>query len=227
MSAGIAAIVSGTTFATRRANTGLQADNAAQSAMNLGVATGQVERVAECTANAARISKGGFAEIVTQVEKDLSKASKKDKILQNLGKGAKFIGDNVNNIICVTSGVKILTSDDPIKESMVEIPGVALMLYGTEPLWKNMVGMSDYKRKNGKLVEKKRHAWFKNSEILSKQAEAVKDYCATKKFLGLTLKPVPSIVKGVGLALFSIGGYQGGRALGNLAADAVFGDENC
>lgn len=221
MTSGIAAIVSGTTFATRRVNNGAQADNIAQSAMNLGVATGQVERVAECTANTAKISKGNLAEMVTQVEKDIAKATKSDKLLQTLGKGAQFIGDNVNKVIGVTSGVKIITSKDPLKESMIEIPGLVLMLYGTEPLWKNIVGMSDYKRKNGKLIEKKRNAWYNNSEILAKRAEAVKDFCATKKFLGVTLKPFPAIVKGIGLVGFSIAGCQGGRAVGKAIADVV------
>lgn len=226
MTSGIAAIVSGTTFATRRINNGAQADNIAQSAMNMGVATGQVERVAECTANTAKVSKGNFAEMVTQVEKDIKKATKSDKLLKNLGKGAQFIGDNVNKVIGVTSGVKILTSKDPLRESMIEVPGLILMLYGTEPLWKNIVGMSDYRRENGKLIEKKRKAWYKNSEILAKQAEAVKDVCATKKFLGVTLKHVPAIAKGVGLVGFSIMGFQGGRALGEAVADVILPSKN-
>ena len=225
MSAGIAAIlpsiVSGSTFATRRINNGANADNIAQTTMNLGVATGQIERAAECTANIARVSKGEFADMVCEAERDVNKAAKEGSFLRRFGKTAKFIGDHVNAIIGVTSGVKIITSEDPLKESMVEIPGLVLMLYGTEPLWKNLVGMADHKRENGKLVTKERKAWYENSELLKKQAKAASDYCATKKLLGMTLKHVPAIAKGAGLVVFSIAGYQGGRAIGKTIADTA------
>lgn len=225
MTAGIAtilpSIVSGSAFATRRVNNGANADNAAQTAMNIGVATGQIERAAECTANVARLSKGGFAELVCQVDKDVANATKTDSILKGFGKVAKFIGDNVNSVIAVTSGVKVITSDNPAKEAITEIPGLVLMLYGTEPLWKNIAGMADHKRENGKLVTKERKALYKNNPFLKEQAKAISEYCATKEFFGVTMKHVPSILKGIGLVCFSIAGYQGGRAVGKLAAEAI------
>ena len=226
MSAGIASIIpsiiSGSGFASRRLKRGAEAENAAQSAMNIGVATGQIERAAECTANVARVSKGGFAEMVCQIDKDIAEASKTGTLLKGFGKAAQFVGDNVNPIICVTSGVKIATSKDPVRESIIEVPGLCLMLYGTEPLWKNITGMADHKRtKDGRLETKNRTAWYKNSEFLKKQAEALKQTCETKKFLGLTLKHAPAVAKGLGLICFSIAGYQGGTAFGKLVADAV------
>src|SRR5574344_907994 len=42
----------------------------------------------------------------------LTKVAQKDKLFEYAGKGLKFLGDNVNPLICVTSGIQILTSDD-------------------------------------------------------------------------------------------------------------------
>ena len=231
MSAGIAAIIpsiiSGSGFASRRLKRGAEAENAAQSAMNFGVATGQIERAAECTANAARIGKGGLAEMVCKIDKDIADASKSGTLLRGFGKAAQFIGDNVNPIIGVTSAVKVATSNDPVKESIIEAPGLVLMLYGTEPLWKNIAGMADHKRgKDGKLEIKERSALYKKNPFLKEQAKAFKEVCETKKFLGITLKHVPSVVKGIGLICFSVAGYQGGRAIGKLAADTIMPESN-
>ena len=240
MSAGIAnilpSIVSGSGFAGRRLKRGAEAENAAQSAMNFGVATGQIERAAECSANAAKISKGNLAEMVCKIDKDIAEASKTGTFLKGFGKAAQFVGDNVNPIICVTSGVKIATSKDPVRESVIEVPGVVLMLYGTEPLWKNIAGMADHKRgKDGNLVTKERIAIYKRNPFIKKQVEALKEVCETKKFFGVTLKQacennkflkvtskhLPPAAKGVGLIAFSAGGYALGTAGGRLVADAA------
>ncbi|MDD3436864.1 MAG: hypothetical protein PHC64_06920 [Candidatus Gastranaerophilales bacterium] len=65
----------------------------------------------------------------------LTKAAGNDKLLEGAGKVAGFAAKNVNPLICVSSGIDVLMSDDP--EATLVKNGIALgAMFGAEHLMK-------------------------------------------------------------------------------------------
>lgn len=215
-------VVSSSGFALRRLDKAHNANDAVQTTMNSVVASGQIERAAECSANIARLSGGNLAKMFTSAEENIKLVSDAEKsasgfsgLFKNIGnkllKAVTFVGDYVNEFILFTSFLKVLNSNDPVKEGVLEGAGVVGMLAVTEPLHKRLWGMSTYERKNGKLITHEHEALIKRLPYAEKGLEAINDYCATKKFLGMTLKHVPTIGKGIGLIAASMSGFFGFR----------------
>lgn len=229
MSAGLTAavlpnVIASSGFAARRLDRACQANDATQTVMNSVVASGQIERAAECSANMAKDTAPELANLFMSAEENIKNASSAEKaavksagFFKNIGgkllTALKFVGDYVNEFIIFTSGLRVITSDEPVKEGAAEGAGIVGMLAITEPAYKRLMGMSTYERKNGKLITHKHDALLLKLPNAEKAAEAINDYCATKEFFGMTLKHVPKIAKGIGLILASVTGYLGGRKL--------------
>ena len=229
--AGVAAItsflpltISGLIFSSRRLNKAIEADDPMVSIMNLDIATGQVFKASECAMNIAEESKKNniIPNLMTSAEENIKNASKGAKALQAAEKAIKFTADHINPIIMVTSGVKIATSDDKERTAMTEVPAVATMLFVGEPAYKKLTGIAKNKRVNGKLTAIEQEALYKKNPFLKKQAEALNDFCATKKFL----KHAPKVLKGLGFVGASICSYELGKAAGTIAADKILGEKN-
>jgi hypothetical protein len=241
MSAGLTAavlptVISSSGFAARRLDRARQANDAAQTVMNSVVASGQIERAAECSANIVKAASPELANMFMSAEESIKAASGAEKaasvssesFLKTAGgkllKALKFVGDYVNEFIIFTSGLRVLTSDEPIKEGFVEGAGIVGMLAITEPAYKRLAGMSTYERKNGKLITHEHEALIRKLPYASSSIDAMKDYFAVKKFFGMTLKHVPKIAKGFGLILSSIAGYLGGRKLALCVYEKITGE---
>lgn len=230
--AGVAAIasflpltVSGLVFSSRRTNKALEADNPMVSIMNLDIATGQVFKAGECALNIAQESenKNGITNLITSAEENIKEMSKSAKAFSTAEKVIKFTADHINPIIMVTSGIKIATSDDIEKAALIEVPAVGTMLFVTEPLYKKIVGISKTKRIDGKLIAIEQDPLFKEqiekaikkNPFMENQIKAISDFCKTSKFF----KHAPNVIKGLGFVFASIGGYELGKCIGELAAD--------
>src|SRR5574344_1235542 len=48
------------------------------------------------------------------------KVAKADKLVDYAGKGVRFLSKNINPLICVSSGIQILNSDDKERTAMVQ-----------------------------------------------------------------------------------------------------------
>ena len=137
----------------------------------------------------------------------IKKASDSSKVLKFAGKSIKFIADNINPIICVAGGVKVLGSENKLETGVTEASALGTMFL-FENLYKEAMGMP----KNGKAVK----GAYRNNPFLAKQADALKDLCETKKlFNTVSLKALPGALKGLGFVFASIAGYKLGTAIAN------------
>ena len=252
ISAFVPSITSSGIFSTRRANSAANSSNPFVGAMNMDIAGGQVLNAAKGVSNVAKYSKGSISSGILSAEESIKNLAKTDKIIGGASKVLNFTADNINPLICLTSGLKVATSDNK-DEALIE-EGCALgAMFGSEALAKRVIGIPKsmkFDEKNMiekadgiyKLVEGKEELIAKNGEyklsgkqlvvnrdglykeipFLEKQANAMKDYCATKKFFNKSIKFVPGTLKGLGFVCASIGGYK----LGLSAADMILGKES-
>lgn len=237
MSAGIVTailptVVSGGTFAGRRIEKACQANDATQTTMNSVVATGQIERAAECSAKIAQNTEGELAKVTISAKEQIEKAAipegKKvgsfaqrfSNTFSRFKKFAQFVGDNVNKFIVLTSVFKVANSDDKLRDGIIETSAVTGMLAVTEPAYKRIAGMSTYKRKAGELIVNEHEGLYKKYiPYADKAAEAINDYCKTKKVFGVALEHAPKCAKGLGLVASSMFGYYSFGKLAKYGCD--------
>lgn len=197
-------VTSSAIFSARRAGRGVDSmsENPFYGVMNFDIAAGQILKGARAAKAIAIATDSEAAKAMDGATNAIKAVSNSNKIAKGVSKLVEFTSNNVNPIICVASGVKVLTSDDKVDTGVRE--GIALTtMFAAESLTKDLIGLP----KDGKTQT----AIYKKNLFLKKQVEAVKDYCKTKK----TLKYVPGIAKGSFFALGSVLGYKTGEAFVN------------
>lgn len=252
ISAFLPSITSSGVFSFRKVDSAANSTNPFVGAMNMDIAGGQVLNAAKGVSNVAKYSENALSSGIVSAEESIKNLAKTDKVVGGISKVLNFTADNINPLICLTSGVKVATSDNK-EEALVE-EGCALgAMFGSETLAKRFIGIPKnmkfdsktmtekadgiYKIVDGKeeLIAKKgeykltdkqlvvnREGWYKESTWLKKQADAIKDYCETKKVLNRSIKFLPGTLKGIGFVCASIGGYK----LGLSAADMILGKKS-
>jgi hypothetical protein len=178
-------------------------------AMNLTIAGAQVfkgaqaaQQVAKTLSPASEIAAVSFGNTV----KTLSESS---KVISGVGKALGAVGNYINPFICLTSGVKVLTSDNKEDTAKREITRLGAT-FAFEGATKRILGMGDKK------------ALYKNIPFLKNMTNSVKEYCKNNKLFGkLPLTFVPQIAEGLIFAGMSIAGYKAGNAISNK----LFGEE--
>ena len=217
-------IVSSGIFSSRRADKGIDAlasNNPFVSAMNFDIATGQVANAAKGVANIARESSNSVASGIVSAEEAIKNLSKTDKFLNGVSKVVNFTADHINPLIVATGAAKVICSDDKAEAFSIEALALGAM-FGSEALAKRFIGMPILEKDSvtGKKVARKREGWYKDSSFLTKQVNALKDYCATKRLFNKSLKFLPGAIKGIAFVTASIGGYS----VGLSAADYILKD---
>ena len=214
-------VTSGTIFAPRRVNKGVTSNNAIVSVMDYDIAIGQGAKVVEGAANIAKES--GNSSVVAKViekEKALEKFLKADKAVETLGKATRFTMNHINPLIGATETIKVLYADN--KEDAAITGGLAFggMIAG-ETAAKNFLGLAKTEYKNGKYKITPRKALYKSLPFYKEESEkAIKDFCATKTFMGKhILKHAPTMAKGALFAASSIGCYALGDNIGHAICD--------
>lgn len=151
MSSGLAVSLSmpsaiyGTIFSTRRANSGSEAlcnSNPAVAAMNLDIASGQILNAAKDTSSIIKGSATTLAENITSAEESIKALSKSDKTIKGIAKVVNFTADNINPLICATSGLKVLTSDEKEKDAVKESIALGTM-FASEAAAKKVLGIAE------------------------------------------------------------------------------------
>ena len=185
--------------------------------------------VMNCDIAAAQILKGvrtakSVAEVSGKDVKAFAGASNAIKELSNTHKAfgtlCKFIditADHVNPVICLTSGIKVLSSDDKLDELTRETYALGAM-FGAEALAKHVMGMPKaHKDKvTGEWVNEKVQGAYKDYKFVNDKVTAFQKFCKEtvigKK--GMTpLKHLPGILKGLAFVSASIMGYKAGDAI--------------
>ena len=132
-------------------------------------------------------------------------AAKGDKLLDYAGKGVKFASEHINPLICVSSGINILTSDDKTATFLQQAPALTTM-FSVEKLMKKYMD-SD-----------------KNEAKLKKWADELLKFAEEKglgKFSTTTLGKLPAILKGTLFVIGSVSAYSAGQKFGNLLVSKV------
>ncbi len=210
-------VASNAIISARRASRGVEAmdENPLYGLANIDLAAAQVlkggraaKALAVATNESMNIAVNGAAETIKA-------ATATNKFLKGVGKVINFTADNINPIICVTSGIKVLGSEDKVDTTAREILNLSCM-FGAESLAKNFVGLPYSTKENNKRVILKREGSYKKL-FTTKQLDAIQDLCATKK----CLKYLPGVAKG----LFFVGASIGGYKLGEFIGDKLLGKQ--
>lgn len=218
-------IASNAVFAPRRISRGMEAmdDNAVYGVMNLDIAAGQTVKGARAAKALSIASNSSAWDAISALDGKILKAAEGSKVLGGALKVLDFTANNINPIICVTSGIKVLGSEDRADAAVREGAAIGTM-FAAEGAAKAILGMP-YMIKNkytGKTITKTREALYKKNPFMDRQIMAFKDYCNTKKlFNKISLKPLPGIIKGTLFVTASILGYK----LGSYIADKILGPQ--
>ena len=209
--AAVSPIVYNAIFSTRRANRGAEAmeETPLYGAMNLTIAGAQVFKGAQAAQQVAK-SLSPAAEITaTNLGNAVKTFSESSKVVGGVGKALGAVGNYINPFICLTSGVKVLSSEnkeDTAKRELVRLGS----MFAFEGASKKILGMGD------------KEALYNNIPFIKNMVSSAKDYCKNNKLFGkVPMTFVPQIVEGLVFAGMSIVGYKVGNAISNK----MFGEE--
>lgn len=225
MTAGISSIAlmapivaSNAVFSARRATRGFDAvdENPMYAAMNMDIAAGQVLKGARAIKAMDVAANGANNAVSYSASEGIKNLSKTSKVLEGAGKIINFTAENINPIICVTSGIKVLDSDDKLDTAARESLALTAM-FGAEAVAKEVLGMPQMKRGNGKIVSVPRQALYEKNPFIREKVADFSRYCNSTALFNnkLQLKYLPGAMKGLGFVGASIAGYKLGNALGD------------
>ena len=203
----ISSITSGTLFAPRRMfDKAANANSIFETGLDVQIATGQAANVAKNTAAVAKASKNTalVAEILEK-EKAVKDFFNANEVAKGIGKIGRFTMNNINPLIGATEIVRTIYSDDKQKALIAGTAGFTGMLLFEEAARK-FAGIAENKAKNTTPVVGLYRKMPFGRVFINKQADAFRDYCKTAKFMNVSLKHLPSALKGVFFVAMSIGG---------------------
>ncbi len=135
-----------------------------------------------------------------------TKMSKDSKVLKYAGKVVDFASKNINPLICVSSGIKVATSDNKLETGILEAGALAGMFLG-EGVMKRYQDKI-FNETNVTKVINKAH----NNKTIGKFAQKV----LKTKYAG----KYAELVKGIAFVAVSISSYSAGKKLAdNLAGE--------
>ncbi|HNW26477.1 MAG TPA: hypothetical protein PKI94_06780 [Candidatus Gastranaerophilaceae bacterium] len=156
------------------------------------VAVGQAKKVIDSIIQLDKKLGKGPAKAV----ENILNFSNKSKALQAIGKITKFASDNINPLICVSSGIKVLTSDDK-KTTLINETGALSGMFISEKVAKKLLD---------NMVESKTVKELCEKGIKSADAKGYRT-------LSKLIKSSPTILKGILFVFASIGGYSIGSKI--------------
>lgn len=170
-----------------------------RSAVALGQTAGVIQEIAKYD--------GAIASTARSACSIFSDLSKHNKAFEYAGKFTKFAVNNVNPLICVSGGIKTLTSDDKVKTGITEVAALSAMFLGeglTKKHYKEIVNSATVKS----IVEK-----VSTSKILKPLVECFKRSKLNGK--------AGMIMKGLTFVAASMTSYAIGEHIGKDIAEDV------
>ena len=226
MTAGISSIAlfapvvaSNAVFSARRASRGIDSasENPVYAAMNMDIAAGQVLKGSRAV-KALDIAANGVNNSVTHsASEGIKNLSQANKFVNGASKVINFTADNINPVICLTSGIKVLGSDDKVDTAARESLALTTM-FAAEAGAKKLLGMPITKKIDGKNVTFTRAGLYEKNPFLKRKVEEFCKYCNKTRLFNnkISLKYLPGATKGLGFVTTSILGYKAGVAGGNV-----------
>lgn len=126
----------------------------------------------------------------------LNTAAESEKVLRGLGKTVNFFAKNINPLICVTSGVKVMTAEDKHSTLIQETAALSAMFAGEAWMKDNLSKVAEIKG-------------------IDKIAEKVMAFSKTFKGGGV----IPAAIKGTAFVIGSCTAYNMGSKFGHLLTD--------
>ena len=211
-------VASNTIFSARRASRGVDAmedDKHLFGAMNMTIAAAQIFKGVNAGTNAMLVMNPELTTTVQTATESIKALSDKSKLAKCGGKLIKFVANNINPIICVAGGVKVLGSEDKVDTAARESLSLTSMFLA-EGAYKSLVGMP-------KVVDGNMQLTGKFSHFLEKQSQAISDTKVVKNMIEKlpALKTLPGLARGIGFAIASILGYK----LGTVLGDVIIGEK--
>lgn len=207
-------------FSARRVSRGVDAiedDKHLFGAMNMTIAAAQILKGVKAGANAIVDVNPELITSVHSASENIKALSEKSKFVKQGGKFIKFVANNINPIICLAGGVKVLSSDDKLDAAARESLSLTTMFLA-EGAYKSFVGMPKVIDGEMKSVQ---GAYKKYLPFVEKQKNAIADAKIVKNWVAKypALKSLPGVAKGIGFAIASILGYR----LGAVTAEKIIG----
>ena len=217
MSAGISAVAmvplvaSNAVFSTRRVSRGVDSmeETPVYGSMNIAIAGGQVFKGVKAAQTVAPI-----AETTATATNVLNSVAETSKTLKSLGTVFGVISNNINPLICVTSGIKVLGSDDKVDTAARESINLITM-FAAEGAAKSIMGMPSIECSNGSLKQAIKEGLYTKSPVIKNWVDDFVKYCQKTKIGNYTLNFLPPTLKGLAFAGASIAGYKLGQRLSN------------
>lgn len=204
-------VASNAIFSARRATNGINSmeKNPLFGVANMDIAAAQVVKGGRAAKAIAMTTDESFVDAFKGAGEKIRKISKQSKLLKNVGDGVgkvvKVTANYINPVIIGAGALKVAGSDDKLDATAREATALTTM-FGAEYAMKEFVGMPV--TVNGKVE----HQDGLYKKLFSeKQIKAIKDFCATKKYL----KCAPGLAKGLLFVGASIGGYKTGEGIAN------------
>lgn len=123
-------------------------------------------------------------------------AAESEKVLHGMGKAVNFLAKNINPLICVTSGVKVLTAEDKHSTLIQETAALSAMFAGEAWMKNNLSKVTEIKG-------------------IDKIAEKIMAFSKTFKGGGA----IPAAIKGTAFVIGSCTAYNVGSKFGHLLTD--------
>ncbi len=124
--------------------------------------------------------------------------SKENKAVAYAGKGLNFLSRNINPLICVSSGIQVLTSDDKERAGIIQGTALGTMFIGEGTMKNQFPKLKEYKGVD-KLI--------KNIQKFAK-----KWHCE---------KGLPAVIKGLTFVTGSTLSYAVGEKLGKMTVKSI------
>ena len=154
-------VASNAIFSARRLDRGIEAigENPLYGTMNLEIAAGQTFKGTQAATTLASATNKEVAQTLKGAAETIKKASEGSKFINGAGKVLKFTADNINPIICVTSGIKVLGSEDKVDTAAREVIALPTMFL-SEKLARKAIGMPTFQVIKKKIKSRYQNGFF-------------------------------------------------------------------
>ena len=216
-------------FAPRRLSKGFDAiddKNTIYGLANMDIAAGQTLKGIKAGTNLVARENVSAYEMINNLNSKVSTVAGKHPFLKNIGKVVEFTSNNINPIIYLTGGIKVLSSDDKKSTLIQEGLGILTMRI-FEVIANSILGMPKFikDKVTGKMISENRVALYHKIPCVDKLTNSIKTkLSSTNLFNKIPLKSAPSILKGIAFVLASICGYQLGSKIGNKLTSSLIKD---
>lgn len=140
-------------------------------------------------------------------------AAKNEALFKYMGKAVNFVGDHINPLICVSSGIKVLNSDDKASAFVTQASALSGMFFVEGMMKKHLQEGIDKTFEKASALDEEKGA--------GKIAKRAVNFLEKHNLKG----KLPKVLYGVTFVVGSCTGYNYGEKLGNAIVNDIKGGE--